>query len=89
MQNKVNPIISIIIPAYNASAFIKKAINSYLNQSYKYIEVLVVDDGSSDNTASICEKISDKDTRVRAFHRNRGGYHEQGIMESSRRQETL
>ena len=53
----VKDLVSIIIPAYNAAAFINDAIESALAQDYRPIEVIVVDDGSSDETASIAERF--------------------------------
>lgn len=62
---KVNsPLVSVIIPAYNAEAFINQTLISVLSQTYKNIEVLVVDDGSLDKTAEILEHFAEKDSRV-------------------------
>lgn len=58
MQNN-NPIVSIIIPTYNRSKYIKKAIESCINQTYKNIEIIIIDDFSSDNTKKIIEKFFD------------------------------
>ena len=52
--------ISIVIPLYNAEKYIKKCIESILNQSYKNIELIVVNDGSTDKSAEVCSKIKDK-----------------------------
>jgi len=54
------PLISVVIPAYNAAAFIKKAINSVLTQSYKHLEIIIVNDGSIDKTTDIVNALSDK-----------------------------
>ena len=54
-----NPLISIIIPSYNVENYIAKGIESCLNQSYKNIEVIIVDDGSNDNTTKVIEKYLD------------------------------
>jgi glycosyltransferase involved in cell wall biosynthesis len=73
------PAFSIIIPTYNRAAFITKAISSVLSQSVENFELIVVDDGSTDNTASIVAKIQDhrlryfkKENRERAAARNFG-----------------
>lgn len=68
-----SPLISVIMPAYNASRTIADSIESILRQDYENIEVIVVDDGSVDDTLRIAEKISDKDSRVRLFHKKNGG----------------
>ena len=58
------PLVSVIIPAYNAEKFIERTLNSVLSQTYKNIEVLVVDDGSQDRTAEIIKSIAAQDQRV-------------------------
>ncbi len=58
------PLVSVIIPAYNAEAFIGQTLKSVLSQTYKNIEVLVVDDGSLDRTAEIVESFAQKDRRI-------------------------
>ena len=65
--------ISIIIPVYNADRFLEECVESALNQSYKELEVLLIDDGSTDSSPEICDKFAKKDRRVRVFHgENRG-----------------
>ena len=56
--------ISVIVPAYNVEKYIKKCINSIISQSYKNIEVIVVDDGSTDKTSEICDKLAKVDDRI-------------------------
>lgn len=63
-MNFHNPLVSVIIPAYNAENFITKTLNSVLSQTYKNIEVLVVDDGSQDRTTEIVEAFAQKDNRI-------------------------
>lgn len=58
------PLVSVIIPAYNAEAYILHTLHSVLSQSYKNIEVIVVDDGSHDSTAQIVESIMQRDNRI-------------------------
>ncbi|EGW38474.1 glycosyltransferase family 2 protein [Desulfosporosinus sp. OT] len=66
--------VSVIMPAYNAEKYIEKAINSVLNQSYDQFELIVIDDGSEDNTAEIIKAMVIKDKRVHFFRneKNRG-----------------
>ncbi|ARV61765.1 family 2 glycosyl transferase [Nostocales cyanobacterium HT-58-2] len=59
-----SPLVSVIIPAYNAEAFIGRTLKSVLSQTYKNIEVLIVDDGSQDRTVEIVESFTQKDSRV-------------------------
>ncbi|MFC1674293.1 glycosyltransferase [Candidatus Omnitrophota bacterium] len=65
--------VSVIIPVFNAERFIERTINSVLSQSYNYFETLVLDDGSTDGTASIVKNIVNKDKRVRYFSQSNQG----------------
>lgn len=67
------PKISVIVPAYNAQDYLEKCIASILNQSFKDIELIIVDDGSKDRTAEICDKSAASDGRVRVIHQANGG----------------
>ena len=66
-------IISIIVPVYNTSKFLAKCINSILEQSYRDYELLLVDDGSTDNSGKICDQFASEDSRIRVFHKPNGG----------------
>jgi glycosyltransferase involved in cell wall biosynthesis len=68
-----NPLVSIIIPIYNSEAFLDKCIQSAINQSYKNIEVILVDDGSIDSSGEICDNYSSIDNRVKTIHKTNGG----------------
>jgi glycosyltransferase involved in cell wall biosynthesis len=68
-----NILVSIIIPVYNSEAFLDKCIQSAINQSYKNIEVILVDDGSIDSSGEICDNYSSIDSRVKTIHKNNGG----------------
>lgn len=63
--------ISIIVPVYNTEAFISKCIESILAQSYNDFELLLIDDGSTDNSGIICDKYSDIDKRIKVFHKKK------------------
>jgi glycosyltransferase involved in cell wall biosynthesis len=61
------PLISVIMPAYNTESFIEEAIDSIINQTYPYFELLICDDGSTDKTHAIAEAYAARDTRIRVF----------------------
>ena len=64
------PQISVIIPAYNTERYIKKCINSVINQTFNDIEVICIDDGSTDETGKILDVYSQKDKRGKVIHQN-------------------
>ena len=65
---------SIIVPAYNSASFIRKCIDSILGQTCSDFELVLVDDGSKDDTLSICNAYAEKDGRVRVIHKENGGH---------------
>lgn len=65
--------ISVIVPAYNLAPWLGRCLDSILAQSYKNIEVIVVDDGSQDATCSVMEAYAAKDSRIKAIHQENGG----------------
>jgi glycosyltransferase involved in cell wall biosynthesis len=64
INNPLNHLVSVIIPAYNLRKFIEAALNSVLAQTYQNIEIIVVDDGSQNNTAKIVRRIALEDKRI-------------------------
>ena len=67
------PLISVIIPVYNASKYLEEALSSVEQQTYKNYEVLLIDDGSTDNSLSICEEFANRDDRFKVFNKPNGG----------------
>ncbi len=68
--------ISIIIPVYKVEPYLEKCIESILNQTYKNLEIILVDDGSPDNCPEICDKYARKDNRIIVIHKDNGGLSE-------------
>ncbi|MFT5871494.1 MAG: exopolysaccharide biosynthesis predicted pyruvyl transferase EpsI/GT2 family glycosyltransferase [Clostridium sp.] len=68
-----NPLISIIVPIYKVENYIRNCVDSILNQTYRNLEIILVDDGSPDECGSICEEYSLKDNRVKTIHKKNGG----------------
>ena len=66
-------LVSVIIPAYNIEDYIGRCLDSVLSQTYKNLEILVVDDGSSDCTGEILDDYEKKDQRIRVIHKENGG----------------
>ncbi len=69
----MEPLVSVVIPIYNAEKYIEICMNSLLGQAYKNIEIIMVDDGSTDSSASICDAYAEKDKRIKVIHQvNKG-----------------
>ena len=65
--------VSVIVPVYNVEKYLKKCLDSIRNQTYDHLEILLVDDGSTDNSGKICDEYGKKDSRVIAIHQMNGG----------------
>ncbi len=68
-----SPLVSIIVPAYNTESYLGRCLESLAGQTYSNLEILVIDDGSTDGTYSICEAYAKKDSRFRIFHKENSG----------------
>lgn len=66
-------LVSIILPVYNAEKYLEKCVKSILNQTYQNIELIMVNDGSKDNSLAICQKLEKEDKRIRFFNKENGG----------------
>lgn len=65
--------VSIIVPVYNAEQYLATCIDSLMNQSYKNIEVILINDGSTDNSGKICDEYAKKDSRIKVIHQKNSG----------------
>jgi len=81
----MNPTISIIVPVYNVEKYVSACIESVLNQTFNDLELILVDDGSNDNSGIICDTYMEKDERIRVIHqKNKGlsGARNRGVREA-------
>lgn len=72
-EENMNPKISVIVPIYNSEKYLAKCIDSILNQTYESIEIILIDDGSSDKSGEICDNYAKNYTQVRVMHTENGG----------------
>ena len=66
-------VLSVIVPVYKVEPFLRKCVDSIINQTYRNLEIILVDDGSPDNCGAICDEYAEKDNRVFVIHKNNGG----------------
>lgn len=64
-----NKLVSVILPVYNVEKYIEKCIDSLINQTYKQIEILIIDDGSVDDSGVIADRLALKDNRIKVIHK--------------------
>ena len=69
----MNDLISVIMPVYNVESYLAQSIESVLNQDHRNLELIIVDDGSTDGSGAICDAYAEKDSRVRVIHQRNGG----------------
>ncbi|MDR1613956.1 MAG: glycosyltransferase [Campylobacteraceae bacterium] len=67
------PLISVIVPIYNVEIYLKKCLDSIISQTYKNLEIILIDDGSPDNCGKICDEYALKDKRIKVIHKKNGG----------------
>ena len=73
MSNLNEELISVIIPIYKVEKYLRECIDSIINQSFKNLEIILVDDGSPDNCGKICDEYAKKDNRLKVIHKENGG----------------
>ena len=69
----MNDLITVVVPIYNVEKYLEKCIDSILEQTYQNIELILVDDGSTDNCGKICDNYAKKDNRIKVIHKSNGG----------------
>ena len=83
MNKNLVPLISVIVPVYNVEKYLEKCINSIISQSYSNLEIILVDDGSTDKSSQICNEYLEKDSRIKVIRTSgppvrRGRTHSRG-----------
>ena len=73
MSEPNNSLISVIVPIYNVEKYLDKCVESIVTQTYKNLEIILVDDGSPDRCPEICDKWAEKDERIKVIHKKNGG----------------
>ena len=68
-----NILVSIIVPIYNTEQFLERCVNSIIEQTYLNIEIILVDDGSTDDSGQLCDELAKKDSRIKVIHKENGG----------------
>lgn len=72
-NNRKDNLISVIVPVYNVEKYLKRCLDSVIEQTYAHLEIILVDDGSTDRSGDICNDYADRDTRIRVVHKKNGG----------------
>lgn len=70
---EVNPLISVIVPVYNVAEYLPECVDSIISQTYTNLEIILIDDGSTDDCPRICDEYASKDSRIRVIHKKNGG----------------
>lgn len=66
-------VVSVIVPVYNVESYVAKCIDSIVNQTFRDLDIILIDDGSTDSSGSICDRFAEKDKRIRVIHKKNGG----------------
>ena len=66
-------LISVIVPIYNVKQYLERSVGALLNQTYQNLEIILVDDGSTDGSEDMCDEFARRDSRVKVIHKENGG----------------
>lgn len=73
MKSSTNPLVSVVIPVYNVEPYLHECVTSVVEQTYTNIEIILVDDGSTDSSGTLCDEFALSDSRICVFHKKNGG----------------
>lgn len=73
IDSSKQPLISVVIPVYNVQELLEACVNSVISQTYKNLEIILINDGSTDNSGNICKLLARKDPRIEVLHQENGG----------------
>ena len=76
----MNKLISVIVPIYNVEEYLRQCLDSIINQTYNNLEIILVDDWSTDNSGKICDEYAQKDKRIKLFIKRMQIYQQQEIL---------
>lgn len=69
MNYLMNPLISVIVPVYNVERYLNQSVQSVLRQDYHNLEIVLIDDGSTDKSGKMCDKLAKQDSRIKVIHK--------------------
>lgn len=80
----MSDLISVIVPVYNVEQYLEKCVDSIIKQRYPHLEILLIDDGATDNSGRLCDTLAESDSRIQVFHKENGGFLTLGITDCNK-----